>query len=130
MYWIFGVPIAGSLVLLTVLAAGFLIAALGMGLLVSSIASTQMQELLGVLAMTLPSILLSGFFFERSLMPPVMQWISYAIPLTYFLEILRGIILRGATLYDLATPTILMLALGALVLVAASVRFTQRSTSG
>lgn len=130
MYWIFGVPIAGSLTLLTVLSIGFLIAALGMGLLVSSIASTQMQAVLGVLGLTLPSILLSGFFFERSLMPPIMQWISYAIPLTYFLEILRGIILRGATLPDLAGPVAAMFALGAFMLVAASVRFTQRSTAG
>ncbi len=124
MYWIFGVPIAGSIALLIVLSLGFLIAALGLGLLVSSAAANQLQAMLGVLGMTLPSILLSGFFFERSLMPPVMQWVGYLIPLTYFFEILRGIILRGASLSDLAVPVIAMLALGSAVLLAASLRFT------
>jgi ABC transporter DrrB family efflux protein len=127
MRWIFGVPIAGSIPLLIVLSLGFLMAALGLGLLVSSVAQTQIQAMLGVLAMTLPSILLSGFFFERSLMPPVMQWLGYLIPLTYFFEILRGIILRGASLADLVQPVVAMLALGSFVLLAASIRFTRRA---
>ena len=126
---IFGVPIAGSIPLLLVLAAGFLAAALGMGLLVSTVAETQVQAMLGVFALTLPSILLSGFFFERSLMPSVMQWLGYVIPLTYFLEILRGIVLRGASLEDLWQPVAAMLALATLLLVAASVRFARRATS-
>ena len=129
MHWIFGVPIAGSVGLLVVLSLGFLMAALGLGLLVSSAAQTQIQAMLGVLAMTLPAILLSGFFFERSLMPPVMQWVGYLIPLTYFFEILRGIILRGAGLADLAQPVVAMLALGSLVLLAASIRFTRSNNS-
>ena len=124
---IFRVPIAGSLPLLLVLAIGFLAAALGLGLLVSTFARTQVQAMLGVLALTLPSILLSGFFFERPLMPPVMQWVGYAIPLTYFLEILRGIVLRGATLDELWQPVAAMLVLTAVLLVAASVRFARRA---
>lgn len=124
MYWVFAVPIAGSVALLVVLSLGFLMAALGLGLLVSSAAANQLQAMLGVLGMALPSILLSGFFFERSLMPPVMQWVGYLIPLTYFFEILRGIILRGASLADIAGPVIAMLALGSAVLLAASIRFT------
>jgi ABC-type multidrug transport system permease subunit len=125
MRWIFDVPIAGSLPLLIILSLGFLVAALGLGLLVSSTAKTQVQAMLGVLALTLPSVLLSGFFFERSLMPPVMQWVGYFIPLTYFFEILRGIILRGAGLSDLLSPVLAMLGLGSFVLVAASIRFTR-----
>ncbi|HEX3469232.1 MAG TPA: ABC transporter permease [Candidatus Elarobacter sp.] len=128
MHWVFAVPIAGSLALLIVLSIGFLMAALGLGLLVSSNAKTQLEAMLGVLALTLPSILLSGFFFERSLMPPIMQWAGWLIPLTYFFEILRGIILRGAGAGDLVGPIVAMLALGAVVLLAASIRFT-RSTS-
>ncbi|MGH7728028.1 MAG: ABC transporter permease [Vulcanimicrobiaceae bacterium] len=129
MHWIFSVPVAGSVALLIVLSLGFLMAALGLGLLVSSAAQTQIQAMLGVFALTLPSILLSGFFFERALMPPLMQWIGYLIPLTYFFEILRGIILRGAGLADLAGPVAAMLALGVVVLLAASVRFARQSTS-
>jgi ABC transporter DrrB family efflux protein len=128
MHWVFAVPIAGSLALLIALSIGFLMAALGLGLLVSSAAKTQLQAMLGVLGLTLPSILLSGFFFERSLMPPIMQWVGYLIPLTYFFEILRGIILRGAGAGDLVQPIVAMLALGAIVLLAASIRFT-RNTS-
>jgi ABC-type multidrug transport system permease subunit len=128
MHWIFGVPIAGSVPLLIVLSAGFLIAALGLGLLVSSNARTQLEAMLGVVALTLPAILLSGFFFERSLMPPIMQWVGYLIPLTYFFEILRGIILRGTNLSDLVQPVVAMLALGTFVLIAASVRFTRSAS--
>jgi hypothetical protein len=109
--------------LVQVLAVGFLAAALGMGLLVSNLTETQVQAMLGVFALTLPSILLSGFFFERSLVPPVMQWLGYAIPLTYFLELLRGIVLRGASLEELWQPVAAMLALATLMLVVASVRF-------
>lgn len=128
MRWLFAVPIAGSIPLLIALSIGFLMAALGLGLLVSSNAKTQLEAMLGVLAITLPAILLSGFFFERSLMPPIMQWVGYLIPLTYFFEILRGIILRGAGASDLLGPIVAMLALGTIVLLAASIRFT-RSTS-
>jgi ABC-type multidrug transport system permease subunit len=108
---IFRVPIVGSLPLLLVLGTGFLAAALGLGLLVSTFARTQVQAMLGVLALTLPSILLSGFFFERSLMPPVMQWLGYVIPLTYFLEISRAVVLRGAGAQDIPGPIVAMLAL-------------------
>jgi ribosome-dependent ATPase len=125
MRYIFGVPIAGSLTLLLVLAAGFLVAALGLGLLVSSAAQNQMQAILFTFASTMPSILLSGFFFERDLMPPVMQWLGYAIPLTYFLEILRGIVLRGAGLDTLWPAVTAMLGLGAFLIIVASIRFAR-----
>jgi ABC transporter DrrB family efflux protein len=128
MRFVFGVPIAGSVPLLLVLAVGFLIAALGLGLLVSSIAKTQLQAMLMTMGIMLPSILLSGFFFERDNMPLVMQWIGYAIPLTYFLEILRGIILRGAGLAELWPSVVAMLSLGIALIVVASVRFA-RTTS-
>lgn len=128
MRWVFGVPIAGSTPLLLVLAVGFLLAALGLGLLVSSVARTQLQAMLMTMGITLPSILLSGFFFERDSMPLVMQWIGYAIPLTYFLEILRGIILRGAGLVELWPSVVTMLVLGFGLIVVASVRFA-RTTS-
>jgi ABC transporter DrrB family efflux protein len=129
MRWVFDVPIAGNIWLLLVLASGFLLAALGLGLLVSSAAETQVQAMLGVFALTLPSILLSGFFFERSLMPPIMQWIGYVLPLTYFLEILRGIILRGAGMAELWPSVAAMLALATVLLIASSIRFARRTGS-
>ncbi|MDQ2664002.1 MAG: ABC transporter permease [Candidatus Eremiobacteraeota bacterium] len=129
MRFVFDVPIAGNLALLLTLSLGFLLAALGLGLLVSSVAQTQVQAMLGVFALTLPSILLSGFFFETYLMPPVMQWLSYGIPLTYFLQIIRGIILRGAGLPELWPSVVSMFALGIALLVLASARFARRTGS-
>jgi ABC-type multidrug transport system permease subunit len=128
MVFIFQVPIAGSIPLLLGLGACFLVAALGLGLLVSTIAQTQLQAILMTFALTLPSILLSGFFFERELMPPLMQWVGLAIPLTYFLEILRGIILRGAGLDALWPQVVTMCALGLVLIVVSSIRFA-RTTS-
>jgi ABC-type multidrug transport system permease subunit len=128
MQLVFKVPIAGSVPLLLGLALGFLMAALGLGLLVSSIARTQLQAMLMTMGIMLPSILLSGFFFERDAMPWIMQAIGYAIPLTYFLEILRGIILRGAGLPQLWPSVSAMLALGFFLIVVASIRFA-RTTS-
>jgi ABC-type multidrug transport system permease subunit len=128
MVFIFQVPIAGSIPLLLCLGGCFLMAALGLGLLVSSIAQTQLQAMLMTFALTMPSILLSGFFFERELMPTVMQWVGLAIPLTYFLEILRGIVLRGAGLDALWPQVAAMVGLGAALIVVASVRFA-RTTS-
>ncbi|HEY7981236.1 MAG TPA: ABC transporter permease [Candidatus Eremiobacteraceae bacterium] len=128
MRFIFNVPIAGSVWLLLLLAMGFLIASLGLGLLISSVARTQAQAMLMAFGVMLPSILLSGFFFERDAMPLVMQWIGYAIPLTYFLEILRGIVLRGETMSSLWPSVTAMLALGTALLVVASVRFAKSTT--
>ena len=127
MVFIFNVPIAGSVPLLLVLSFVFLLVALGLGLLISTIARTQAQAVLMTFAVTLPSILLSGFVFERDLMPAILQWLGYAIPLTYFLEILRGIVLRGAGLFDLWPSVLALVVLGAVLLTVSSVRFS-RST--
>lgn len=125
MRFIFRVPIAGNVWLLLLLGIGFLLTALGLGLLISSAARTQGQALLMSFAAIGPAILLSGFFFERDAMPLLMQWVGYAIPLTYFLEILRGVILRGAGMDALWPSTLAMLALGAFVISLASIRFAR-----
>jgi len=128
MVYIFKVPIAGSVPLLLALGACFLISALGLGLLVSTVAQTQLQAILMTFALTGPSVLLSGFFFERELMPTVMQWIGLLIPMTYFLEILRGIILRGAGLDSLWPQVLAMCGLGVVLILVSSIRFA-RATS-
>jgi len=125
MVFIFGVPIAGSVPLLLVLSFMFLLVALGLGLLISTVARTQAQALLMTFAVTLPSILLSGFVFERDLMPAILQWLGYAIPLTYFLEILRGIVLRGAGFFDLWPSVLALFVLGVVLLTVSSVRFSR-----
>lgn len=109
MVFVFGVPIHGSLVLLLGLSLLFLVTSLGLGLLVSTLARTQLQALQFAFMIMLPSILLSGFMFPRDSMPLPIYLVSFAIPVTHFLEILRGVILRDADLIDL-TPHVVALA--------------------
>ena len=106
MVYLFGVPIHGSLFLLMGLSSLFIVCALGLGLLVSTVARTQLQAMQFAFLLMLPTVLLSGFMFPRSEMPFPIYVVSFAIPATYFLEILRGIILRGADLLDLIPQVI------------------------
>jgi ABC transporter DrrB family efflux protein len=101
MVFLFGVPIHGNLWLLFGLASLFLVCALSLGLLVSTLAKTQLQAMQFAFLFMLPSVLLSGFVFPREEMPLPLYGLSFAIPVTYFVEILRGIVLRGADLIDL-----------------------------
>lgn len=125
MRYAFAVPIAGNVPLLLVLGVGFLLTALGMGLLISTFAQSQMQALLLSVFFLLPSVLLSGMLFEINLMPKAMQVISYALPLTYFLQILRGIIVRGAGFAELWEPALAVVGLGLFVLTLATIRFAR-----
>ena len=106
---IFGVPVHGSLALLLVLSALFIVTTLGLGLLISTVAKTQLEGVQLAFLIMLPSVFLSGFMFPRSEMPLVIWFIGYFLPVTYFVEIVRGVILRGADVVDLA-PSILGLA--------------------
>jgi len=98
---VFAVPIHGSPLLLLILAALFLVCALGLGIFVSTLATTQLQAMQLAFMIMLPSVLLSGFMFPRSQMPGPIYWVTFAIPVTYFVDILRGVVLRGADLVDL-----------------------------
>jgi ABC transporter DrrB family efflux protein len=106
MVYVFGVPINGSLTLLLALSTLFLICALGLGLLVSTLARTQLQAMQFAFLMMLPSVLLSGFVFPRNEMPMPIYLLSFTIPVTYFVEILRGVVLRGADFLDLVPQVI------------------------
>jgi ABC-type multidrug transport system permease subunit len=125
MRFVFDVPVAGNVLLLAVLSGGFLLTALGLGLLISTIASNQLQAMLMAVFLLLPSVLLSGTIFERSLMPLPMQIVAYSIPLTYYIDILRGIILRGAGLSELWPSVIPLFGYGLLVFAFASIRFAR-----
>jgi ABC-2 type transport system permease protein len=96
---VFDVPLRGSLALLYGVALPFIFASLAIGLLISTLVRTQAQAMqLGFLFL-LPNILLSGFMFPREAMPAPAQWLGLALPLTFFLEALRGIALRSAGLW-------------------------------
>jgi ABC-2 type transport system permease protein len=93
--FVFGVEVAGSLALLLTLSLLFLLGSLGIGLLISTISHTQGQALQTSFMAMLPSFILSGFFFPREAMPLVIYYLGYLIPLTYFLRMLRGIMIKG-----------------------------------
>ena len=118
---VFDVPLRGSLPLLYLMAFPFIVASLGIGLFFSTLVQTQAQAMQAGFMFILPNILLSGFMFPRAAMPELAQWIGLAFPLTYFLEILRGILLRGVGAAAL-WPELAALCTFAVVIVALSVR--------
>lgn len=123
---VFHVPMHGSILLLAVISFAFILASLGLGLLISTLARTQTQAMQVGLFYLLPNILLSGFMFPREAMPAPAQWIGAALPLTYYLRVLRGILLRGGGLEAL-WPDAAALFLFALVLITLSARRFSKS---
>ncbi len=105
----FKVPIRGSLTLLFLLTGLYLLPNLGLGLFISTIAKTQQQAQLMTMPIMLPSFMLSGFIFPISSLPAVLQAVGYMLPLTYFIFILRSLVVKGAGL-DLLIPQTLILA--------------------
>lgn len=118
---IFDIPILGSLPLLYLLTVPFIVASLGVGLLVSTVARSQAQAMQLSFFFMLPNILLSGYIFPRMAMPAPAQWIGFALPLTYYLTVLRGVLLKGIGISELWRPTLAMTVM-AVVLLAISVR--------
>ncbi|MEW6129480.1 MAG: ABC transporter permease [Acidobacteriota bacterium] len=123
---IFQVPINGSVILLLLLCILFLFTALAIGLLISTKAQNQVQAFQMAFLIMLPSILLSGFMFPRDSMPLPMKAIGYIIPATHFIQILRGIVLRGATFFDLLEEVIVLTVMGVLLLILSALRFRKK----
>lgn len=122
----FKVPVVGSIPLLLGLTFLFLIFALGLGIFFSTIARTQLQAMQMTMLFILPSVLLSGFIFPRSSMPLVIQYLGNLIPLTYFLEILRGIMLKGVGIRYLWRDVLPLAIFGVGIITLASWRFRKR----
>lgn len=118
---VFDVPLRGNVLLLYAMALVFIVASLGVGLLISTFARSQAQAMQLSFFFMLPNILLSGYIFPRAAMPEPAQWIGLALPLTYFLDVLRGVLLKGVGLRDLLPQLGALTALGT-VLLAGSVR--------
>jgi ABC-2 type transport system permease protein len=117
---VFHVPIRGSLLELYLLTLFFITASLGIGIFISNVAKNQMQAFQMSFFVLLPSILLSGFLFPREAMPAVIQYIGNIIPLTYYLVIIRGIVLKGIG-FGYLVPQVIALLIFSLVLLAASI---------
>ncbi|HET6545300.1 MAG TPA: ABC transporter permease [Rhodanobacteraceae bacterium] len=124
--WLFAVPIRGS-VLDVYLASGLLILAnLALGLLISTRAQSQFQAMQMTFFVFLPSILLSGFMFPFAGMPRIAQWCAEVLPLTHFLRLIRGVMLRGAGLWEMWADVLALGAFIAVMMAAAILRFRKR----
>lgn len=123
---VFGVPVVGSLALLYGIAFLFIAANLAVGLFFSTLAVTQQQAMQMSFFFFLPNVLLSGFLFPFEAMPRPAQWLAQCLPLTHFLRIVRGVVLKGSGLFELTPELIaLVVILGAWVLFG-SLRFTKK----
>ena len=120
---IFDVPFNGSVWTLALGSVLFLFTALGIGVLISSVSRSQGEAIQLALLLLLPQFLLSGLIFPLASMAPGVRWIGYVLPLTYFIEIARGVMIRGAPLEAVAEPMLYLAAIGAVVFLLAVLRF-------
>jgi ABC transporter DrrB family efflux protein len=126
MVYVFDVPIAGSVVFLSWATGLFIFTSLALGLLISTVARTQLQAMMLTMLILLPSVLLSGFMFPRASMPDPIRVLTYALPATYFIEILRGVVLRGASAAELAQYVLPLAGIGVLVSAFVALRFRRK----
>ena len=122
---LFHVPIRGSVTLLYLLSLGFIVANLAVGLLVSTLVKTQLQAMQLSVFFLMPNILLSGFMFPIDAMPAVARGLAYALPLTYYLTILRGVLLKGIGIEYLWHETLVLLGFAGLLIVISVKRFSK-----
>lgn len=124
-FW-FRVPIAGSLPLLLGLSAVFLMTSLGLGLFVSTVSRNQQQAMMSSMFIIMPSVFLSGFMFPIENMPKAIQFLTYFIPLRYYLDIVRGIFLKGAGISSLWVDAAALLVFGVATLALSMLRFRKK----
>ena len=126
MRFVFSVPIHGSVPLLAILSLPYIFVSLSLGILISSKANSQAEAMQLAFLTILPSIFFSGYIFPRETMPKFFYILSFFVPATYFIDITRGIILRGATLVHLWIDAVALFTMGSLLLVIAARRFQKK----
>ena len=124
--WIFFVPIQGSLVALLVASFLYIFALLSLGLLISTRAQTQMEAFQLAMVFLLPGVFFSGFIFPRETMPWIFYAIGACLPVTYFIELMRAIILRGATLAEFWSSIVVLAVMGAVLFSLCALRFRKK----
>jgi ABC-2 type transport system permease protein len=123
---LFDVPIRGSIAALYIAATVFIGANLALGLFVSTVVRTQFQAIQVTFFLLLPSILLSGFVFPFAGMPLFAQYLGEILPITHFIRLTRGIMLRDASLVDMADELLVLAVFTIVALTAAVLRFSRR----
>lgn len=127
MYFVFSIPVRGSITFLYLASFIYVLSTLGLGLFVSTISNTQQQAMMmAIFVIMLPMVFLSGFSFPIENMPPAIQYVTYLVPLRYFITIIRGVILKGAGFAELWQETLLLFMLGATILYLSSKQFNKR----
>jgi len=125
-FW-FGIEVKGSILFLFLCTFVYMLSTLGLGLFVSTISKTQQQAMMtssfGVL---LPMLFFSGFIFPIENMPKIVQYITYAIPLKYYITMIRGIVLKGNGIVDLWQDLLILFGIGILILALSSLRFNKK----
>lgn len=124
-FW-FKVTVMGSILLLLLFSVIFLFSALGVGLFISTVAKSQLEAMQLSMFMIMPNILLSGYMFPISSMPVAIQAFSNILPLTYFLEVLRGIILKGNTFDQLIVHFVVLIAFALSLLTLSTIKFKKK----
>lgn len=124
--WVFDVPVIGSLPLLYALSVFFIAASLAIGLFFSTLAKTQQQAMQMSFFFLLPNILLSGFMFPWEAMPAPARWLSTILPLTHYLRVIRGIVLKGASFAELQAELIWLAGLTLALVIVVSMRFQKK----
>ena len=125
---VFDLPVRGSLVEVYAATLLYLMTTLGTGLFISTVSATQQQAMLTAFFFLLPALMLSGLVFPIENMPAPVQWLTQANPLRHYIEIARGVLVKGASLCDLWRQTATLAGIGVFVLVGASLRFKKRIT--
>lgn len=123
---VFRITFEGSFILLMALSIFIILANLGLGIFISTVSSTQQQAMLSDIFVILPNVLLSGFIFPIKNMPEVLQWVTYVIPLRYYMVIIRGVFLKGLTFMELLPEVSALAVFSACIFLLAALRFRKK----
>jgi ABC-2 type transport system permease protein len=124
----FEVPFRGSFGVIALGSFLYLFSTLGIGILIATLSSSQQQAMLGAFAFMLPAMLLSGFMSPISSMPAWLRPFTMVLPMRHYIEIMRGCLLKGAGIHDLAPQLISLAVLGMAILAISVARFRKRLT--
>jgi ABC-2 type transport system permease protein len=126
-YFVFGMPINGSLTLLLFETLLFILMALSLGILISTVSKSQMVAMfISMFALMLPTMLLSGFIFPIENMPKILQWLSSIMPARYFIIIVKNIMIKGSGLMIIWKETLFIVGLTILFLIISVKKFKVR----